>query len=419
MPDNKRTLKAMYANQLLGSFSSGLASPFIPYYAAELNFTPGEMGILQASSNLFPNVMQYPFGKLSDLIQKRIIFIIIGGIISSIVFILLIGQMDPIFIVSLIIVQALFSAMVTPAWNALIGDVASRSKRASFIGSLSFYSNLSMLFAGIFFLIYTMVKQTRGVSVYYLPFGIAGVVGVLGTLVMLYAQEPEKKMVLHSKRSLIYIIKNDKDFSYFLFAQGFYNFFMAISWPLLFITTVQVLKASSFEIALVNLIGLIFTVPFLKIFGRITDRFGPRIPMLLSRVMFIPVPLVYAFANSIYDIYLLNALTGISTAFANVAFLAYLLDSSPSEDRGKYIGLYNTVIGFVTFFGSIFGGFLAQFLYSFYGLFIGLMITYMVSFAGRFTGAILFFKVKERRKYPEHMVFFENVNKWIRKFMKW
>ncbi len=46
MPGNSRTLKAMYVNQILGSFSSGLASPFIPYYAAGLNFTPGEMGIL-------------------------------------------------------------------------------------------------------------------------------------------------------------------------------------------------------------------------------------------------------------------------------------------------------------------------------------------------------------------------------------
>ncbi len=418
MADNRRTLNAMYANQILGSFSSGLASPFIPYYAAELNFTPVEMGVLQASSNLFPNVMQYPFGTLSDLIQKRIIFIIIGGIVSSLVFILLIGEVDPLFIVLLIIVQSIFSAMVTPAWNALIGDVSSRSKRASFIGSLSFYSNLSMLFAGIFFLIYTMVYQTKNVSVYYLPFGMAGILGVLGTLVMLYAQEPAKKNVFKSKNSLIDIIVNDKDFSYFLFAQGFYNFFMSISWPLLFITTVKILKASSFDIAFLNLIGIVFTVPFLKVFGRVTDRFGPKIPMLVSRLMFIPVPLVYAFANSIYDIYLLNALTGISTAFANVSFLAYLLDSSPSVDRGKYIGLYNTVIGFVTFFGSIFGGFLSQFLSVFYGLFMGLLITYMISFAGRFTGAILFFKVKERRKYPEHMVFLKNVNRWIRKFMK-
>ncbi len=418
MPENKRTLRAMYVNQILGSFSSGLASPFIPYYAADLNFTPGEMGILQASSNLFPNVLQYPFGKLSDIIQKRIIFIIIGGIVSSLVFIFLIGQIDPLFIVLLIIVQAIFSAMVTPAWNALIGDVALTKKRASFIGSLSFYSNFSMLFAGLFFLIYTMVKGTKGVYVYYLPFGIAGVVGVLGTLVMLYAQEPEKKKVIKSKRSLMSIIKNDREFSYFLFAQGFYNFFMSISWPLIFITTVKILKASSFQIAVINLIGLSFTVPFLILFGRITDRYGPKIPMLLSRIMFIPVPLVYAFANSIYDIYLLNVLTGISTAFANISFLAYILDSSPTEDRGKYVGLYNTVIGFVTFFGSIFGGFLAQFLEGFYGLYMALLITYMVSFAGRFTGAVLFIKVKERRKYPQHMLLFEKYINGIRRFIK-
>ena len=34
--DTKRTKFAMYANQLIGSLGLGLASPFIPYYAAYL-----------------------------------------------------------------------------------------------------------------------------------------------------------------------------------------------------------------------------------------------------------------------------------------------------------------------------------------------------------------------------------------------
>jgi len=140
--------------------------------------------------------------------------------------------------------------------------------------------------------------------------------------------------------------------------------------------------------------------------------------MHLSRILFISVSLVYALANSIYDIYLLNAITGISTAFANVSFLAYILDSSPSEDRGKYVGLYNTVLGFVTFFGSIFGGFLAQILQGFYGLYMALFITYIFSFADRFTGTILFIKVKERRKYLEQMAFFDKYINGIRRFIK-
>ncbi|MGC9175651.1 MAG: MFS transporter [Thermoplasmata archaeon] len=393
MNDEKnRTIKSMYWNQILGSFSSGLASPFIPYYAAFLNFNSPEMGFLQASQNLFPNVTQYHWGKLSDKFNNRIFFIIIGGIISSLMFIAFIVAKSPIFFITVVIIQSIFGAMVTPAWNALIGDISLPSKRASFIGKLSFYSNLSMLFAGVAFLFYTLIYSKSSISIYYLPFAIAGILGVLSSLIMLYAKE-EKKFRAERKSSLFSILKKDNDFSYFMYSQLFYNFFMSISWPLLFITTVDVLKASYFQVAMLNLLGLISTVPFITIFGKIIDRTGTKWPIIASRFMFVPVPLVYAFANSVIDLYILNIVTGISQAITNVAFIAYILDAAPKEDRGKYVGLYNMLIGIVTFFGSILGGYL--------GIYLGLFNTYMVSFIGRFSGSFLFFKIREKRVYPQ------------------
>ncbi|MGC8565420.1 MAG: MFS transporter, partial [Thermoplasmata archaeon] len=93
------------------------------------------------------------------------------------------------------------------------------------------------------------------------------------------------------------------------------------------------------------------------------------------------------------DLYFLNIFSGISQAITNVAFIAYILDASPKEDRGKYVGIYNMLIGIVTFLGSMLGGIL--------GLYIGLFNIYMISFAGRLSGSFLFFKIKEKRVYPQ------------------
>jgi len=393
MDDEKtRTIKSMYWNQILGSFSSGLASPFVPYFAASIRFNSEQMGALQASQNLFPNVMQYPWGKLSDMLNNRVFFIIFGGVISSLMFIALIYAKSPLLFISIIIVQSIFSAMVSPAWNALVGDISLPSKRASFIGKLSFYSNLAMLFAGVVFLFYTIIYNTESVSIYYLPFSVAGILGVLSSLIMLYAKE-EKNFKGKEKSGLFYILKRDKDFSYFMGSQLFYNFFMSLSWPLLFITTVDVLKASFFQVAMLNLLGLATTVPFITMFGKIIDKTGTKWPMIISRFIFIPVPIVYAFSNSVIDLYFLNIFSGIGQAITNVAFIAYILDASPKEDRGKYVGIYNMLIGIITFFGSMLGGIL--------GLYIGLFNTYMISFAGRLSGSFLFFKIKEKRVYPQ------------------
>ncbi|MEM3036299.1 MAG: MFS transporter, partial [Thermoplasmata archaeon] len=272
-----------------------------------------------------------------------------------------------------------------------------------FIGNLSFYSNLSMLFAGVFFIFYAYIYG-NSISVYYIPFYLAGILGVLSSLIMLYAEE-EKKFVPIKKINFFKKIRQDRDFSYFLFSQAVYNFSMSISWPLFYITTVDVLKASFLEVGIINIIGILFTVIFLPIFGKMTDRFGPRNFMIISRFLFVPVPLVYGLSNSLIWIYILNALTGFTTAITNIAFLAYLLDVAPREDRGKYIGIYNAIIGVVTFVGSILGGAIAQFLQIYYPLVISLLIVYFISFLGRLTGALMFLKIKEKRKYPENMKF--------------
>lgn len=400
----RRSRIAMYLNQLIGSFGSGLASPFLPYYAAALKFNSLEMGELQASTNLFPNLMQYFWGIISDKLGRRLIFIILGGFVSSFMFILYIFSHSPEMLISVVIVQSIFGAMVVPAWNALIGDLTSLSKRASFIGNLSFYSNLSMLFAGLFFIVYAYLFG-YSITVYYIPFYLAGILGVLSSLIMLYAVEDRKKFVPVRKVRFLRTLGKDRDFSYFLFSQSVYNFSMAISWPLFYITTVDVLKASFFQVGLINLISLLFTVLFIPVFGRMIDRYGPRNFMILTRFLFVPVPLVYGISNSIIWIYMLNALTGFTTAITNVAFLAYLLDVAPREDRGKYIGIYNAILGVVTFFGSLIGGALAQFLQLYYSLVISLLIVYLISFSGRLTGAILFLRIKEKRKYPEKMTF--------------
>ncbi len=398
--EENRTTISMYLNQLIGSFGTGLASPFIPYYAAALSFTSSQMGILQASSNLFPNIFQYLWGKITDMLKKRLFFIIVGGFISSAMYIAFIFVRSPLLVIGIIIIQSIFSAMVVPAWNAMIGHISRTEKRAYLIGNLSFYSNLAMTMAGIFFIIYAYYFKYNSITVYFLPFYFAGIIGVFASLIMLNANDKGDDYRKPEKLSLVDIFQSDQSFRYFLFAQSLYNFFMAISWPLFYITTVDVLKATFFEIGLINIIGLIFTVPFLKIFGKLIDRFGTKNFMLISRFVFVPVPLAYGFAHNLSIIYVITAITGFGTAISNIAFTAYILDSAPVDKRGMYVGVYNSLLGFITFFGSIIGGYAAQFLSYFYGLYYGLLSMYLISFFGRAWGAFMFLRVKERRKYP-------------------
>ena len=117
--------------------------------------------------------------------------------------------------------------------------------------------------------------------------------------------------------------------------------------------------------------------------------------MILFRVGFITVPLVYAIAPNIETLIVLGAFWGIVNAFGSASVTSYLLDVSPQELRGSYTAVYNLVIGIVTFVGSLIGGYLSDFTIGAFGLVTGLFTVYMISPVGRTIGAGLHFTLRE------------------------
>ncbi len=387
--ETKRTKFAMYANQLIGSLGSGLASPFIPYYAAYLSFNSEQMGFVQAVSNFFPNVFQYLWGRISDLLRRRIIFVIIGGIVSYLMFSAFIVTHTFYYFILALSVQAIFSAMVPPAWNALIGEVSSNNKKGLFIANLSFYSNLASMISLIFFTIYAYKNVSLNIIVFYYSFYTASVLGTVSALLMLYATEPRKKTKSEDSSK----VEISKKFMDFVVTVAVYNFFMSLAWPLFYVTTVDVVKANVFEVGMINLISVLFTVLLLRYFGKLSDKVGSKKFMIMSRIIFAPIPLLYGISTNVYELYAINAVTGVGTAMTNVSFTSYLIENTTLDNRGRATGIYSAVIGTVTFFGSILGGLSAQMMEGFLPLMTSLLIVYVVSTLGRSGSVSLFLKL--------------------------
>jgi MFS family permease len=160
------------------------------------------------------------------------------------------------------------------------------------------------------------------------------------------------------------------------------------------------------EYAISNVISIGATLFFQTKVGKLLDLIGPMPQILISRFAFISVPVIYALATQPWHIYALNAALGFSSAMANVAFFAYILDVAPDEKKAEYFAVYNTMIGIGTFVGSILGGYLAFYFLERYGndLFLGLGAVYLISAFGRAACAMWFLKLKDPVKYPETLM---------------
>lgn len=393
----------LYAHQAAGQFGHGLADPFVPYYATRLGATTADLGWLQAFGNLFPNLLQAPWGWLSDRAGRRVPFIMLGTILSTSLFLLIAASASPWQLILVVLVQALAVSMVAPNWSALLGERIAFGKRGRFFGAVSQIGGIAGLSGTVLVAILVFRAPQTEAHPFQLPFLIAAFAGIASGLVLLLVRET--KTAADGGRPPAPWSTEDTerraDFLYFVKMQAFYNFFMSMSWPLIPVTVAIVLGASNLDIVMITIAGTVATVALQTQVGRLVDRVGPVSLIQASRFLFILVPLAYGFANNLFIIYIISALMGLPSAIANVAFSAYVLDVAPPRKHAEYFGLFNGALGLATFAGSLIGGYAARALQAVWPLTAALMAVYLLSFAGRTAGAFLSLRLRDPAKYPE------------------
>jgi MFS family permease len=109
-------------------------------------------------------------------------------------------------------------------------------------------------------------------------------------------------------------------------------------------------------------IGIIFSgfsltrAIFSPVAGRISDRWGRKIPIAMGLLFYGIVSICYIFSTTVIDLILIRFAQGFSAAFIIPLAMAYIGEISPSGKEGSYIGLF-TVSLFAGFgFGPILGG---------------------------------------------------------------
>ena len=382
----------------------------MPYYATRLGATTVDLGWLQAFNNLFPNLLQMPWGRLSDRVGRRVPFIVFGTILSMSLFLLIAASASVWQLILVVLIQAIAVSIVAPNWSALLGERSRFGKRGWFFGRISRAGGIAGLGGTLVAaLIVTQFPETSAEG-FHLGFVLAAAVGIASGLVLLLVREPKGAVTDGAPAPVDPAGDAERraDFLHFTKIQSFYNFFMAFAWPLIPITVAVVLGASNLDIVMIAVITSLSTIALQSQVGRLLDRVGPVPLIQASRFLFVVVPLAYALAPNLLVIYVVSALMGVPTAIVNVAFNAYILDVAPPTKHAGYFGTFNGAIGIVTFAGTLIGGYLAHVLTDAWpgNLWLALFVVYMISFVGRGVGAFLSLRIRDPTKYPEP---FDNV----------
>ncbi|MCX8171223.1 MAG: MFS transporter [Candidatus Bathyarchaeota archaeon] len=396
-----RNLRLIYRRTVLSSFGSGLISPFIPIYAAQLGATSTEIGLVQAINSVSPSIAQIPWGFIIDKVRKRVLFMSLGSLLFSFSLLFLIFADDPIKFIIVVLIAYFFSAMAVPALNSLIGEFSGVSARGKILAKLNAMASLGSMPATV--LSGYMIYRVGGAAgeMYRIPLILCFLFNAIAALIILRIKETSLSQTSFSIKGWIETLKMNPYFKEFCLLSILQGFTMGLAWPLFTLTVVKVIRADMFQISLLNVVSASTAIFVRRFTGRLADRAGRKPLIVLGRMGLFLIPLIYALATSIYELIIVNFIAGILIAASDVALSAYLLDISPKTMRGSYISLYNAVAGSFTFLGSTIGGYMLDLLLSFsYGFHEAMMTMYAISIVGRIVSGLLYITIKEPYKYP-------------------
>lgn len=117
--------------------------------------------------------------------------------------------------------------------------------------------------------------------------------------------------------------------------------------------------ASIIELSILGSIYSLMQFIFSPLWGSLSDRYGRRPIILLSLFGSSASYLIFALAPSVIWLLVSRGFAGLFTANISTAH-AYVSDSTPDEDRAKYMGLVGAALGLGFTIGPPFGGIAAK-----------------------------------------------------------
>lgn len=352
----------------LTDISTEMFYPLISLYIVALGGGPQIIGVIEGIAESLASLLKVFSGNLSDIIKKRKPLAIFGYSFSVIgkIFMYFAQSWGGVFAGR--VIDRIGKGIRTAPRDALIAESVNE-KRGRAFGLHRTMDTLGAFFGVLIslFLIkrFELLSIEKGVSVSnYLPifryiilFSI--IPGILGVLILFFVKETTSGIPL-GKKIILNLKIIPKKLKGFLLVTLIFTFGNSSNQFLL-------LKAKTIGFSIISILTLylvynityaIFSYPL----GRLSDRIGRKWIIVIGYLIYGIVYLSYAFAKSVYLIYILFAIYGLYSAFTEGIEKALVSDISPDELKGSLIGLHATLVGIGLFPASLIGGLLWQYI---------------------------------------------------------
>jgi len=339
----------------------GVFYPFLAVYSyQQLNANLVQVGLLSALPMVASSISQPYWGRLSDRIGKRKLFIIAGETIAGIAYLSMMPLTEVWYLILGLTLLEGFWSMSNVAWSALIIDVVKPSERGRVMGYLNTIGVGGMAF-GVFAA--GLMYDTTGFS---LNFVISAAMMFVSAAVVLawiddrkIGTEPDLGTRVESEKSA----GNVPMLRMLVLTNSLSMFGINGLRQLMMIYMGSGLSFSGTLIGTVsaagNLANLVLGIPA----GYIADKVDKKKLYVAALAVNTAAPTVLLYSEVPIHFILVSALIGMSWPLSEITAFPLAGEFAPAGNRGKFLGYFNAV-RFLFSFGLpplVLGGYLAEY----------------------------------------------------------
>ncbi len=389
--------RALRLNIIEGAFavaSDNLAGPYLSLFAISLGATPSQIGMLSAFPNLLGNILQIPFGVLTEKVRDRRYLCIIGGLLSRTSWII-IGFLPFLFapekriplVILLASLRIIAANMGGLAWTSLQAGLVPRQIRGKYYANRNVVLNICALlatFAAGYFL------EMQFPTNYRILFFGAAILGIISTVLFIVipfppieSKKPEPGVTTRVQlKAFSKLARGNKNYMNYVWSAIVWGFGVSFASSLNAVHFVLNLGGNDGAWALVTAASLASTILCQRYWGRLSDKFGPKNIMVVSGFFISLLPILWFLAPVSWFAILISFINGFVWGGYNLAAFNLILEITPDENRPLYIGTLNTFSGLASAVGPTLGGFAAEI--------IGIRPVFLISSVLQFLGLAMF-----------------------------
>ncbi|MBN1547496.1 MAG: MFS transporter [Syntrophaceae bacterium] len=359
----------------MGALQGGV---FLCAFALALGATNYEIGLI-ATIGFFAQFMQLPGLLLVKHFRKRRAIVVASAGLSRIMWLFII--LTPFifkdkgisFLLQWLTISMLAGGIAGPAWNSLLRDVVPAKSmgnifaRRMMLGTILALSlNLS---AGYFVDWWKKSFSEHSLYAYSILFTIALIFGIIGLFSISKIPEPQMDTSLNEP-----ILKEmgkplkDGNFRNLLMYVGTWTFAVNLSGPFFIIYMLKRIGLSLFMVTLLTVTSQISNILFIRIWGKLADRFSNKSVLSVSGPLFMIVILAWTFTTmperyflTIPLLFIIHFFSGVSTAGVSISSANIALKLSPKGTAHIYLTIFGLVGALTGSIAPMLGGMFADF----------------------------------------------------------